>query len=310
LEFVMRHFITVADLTIEELRGLIDRAAAMKAARQAGRRELTLSGRCMALLFEKPSLRTRVSFEAAMEQLGGSCIFVSAPEVGLGTRESIPDFARVISQYVDALVVRVFRHEHVIELSRFAAVPVINGLSDFSHPCQALADMFTVQELFGTIEGRTIAFVGDGNNVARSLAVACAKLGARFILASPPGYELSAEFLSRFAQQVDSPNVQMTHDCAVAVRNADIIYTDVWTSMGQEDQADRRRAAFAGFQVNAVLLRSAPAHARVMHCLPAHRGQEITDEVIDGPQSVVLLQAANRLHAQKALLVWLLAGAS
>jgi ornithine carbamoyltransferase len=302
----MRHFIAVSDLTVVELRGLIDSAAAMKAARLAGRRELTLSGRCMALLFEKPSLRTRVSFEAAMEQLGGSCIFVSAPEVGLGTRESIADFARVISQYVDALIVRVFHHANVIELSKYASVPVVNGLSDLAHPCQALADLFTVREVFGTIEGRTIAFIGDGNNVARSLAVACTMLGAKFILAAPPAYQLSAQFLSRLKQQVGCSTVQLTHDCIAAVKNADIIYTDVWTSMGQEEQSDQRCHAFASYQVNASLLRSAPAHARVMHCLPAHRGQEITNDVIDGPQSVVLQQAANRLHAQKALLVWLL----
>jgi ornithine carbamoyltransferase len=302
----MRHFIAVSDLSVAELRGLIDGAAAMKAAQLAGRRDLALSGRCMALLFEKPSLRTRVSFEAAVEQLGGSCIFVSAPEVGLGTRESIPDFARVISQYVDVLVVRVFHHESVIELSKHASVPVVNGLSDLAHPCQALADLFTVRELFGTIEGRTISFIGDGNNVARSLAVACTMLGAKFILAAPPAYQLSPQFLSRLKQQVGSSTVDVTHDCAAAVRNADIIYTDVWTSMGQEDQSNQRCHAFAGYQVNAALLRAAPSHARVMHCLPAHRGQEITNDVIDGSQSVVLQQAANRLHAQKALLVWLL----
>jgi ornithine carbamoyltransferase len=302
----MRHFIAVSDLTAQELRMLIDGAAKMKAARQAGRRELSLSGRCMALLFEKPSLRTRVSFEAAMEQLGGSCIFVSAPEVGLGTRESIPDFARVISQYVDALVVRVFHHGHVVALANAASVPVINGLSDLAHPCQALADLFTTQELFGKIEGRTIAFVGDGNNVARSLAVACYILGARFFLCSPRGFEFAPAFLSRLKQQPGTGTVEMTNDCTTAVRNADVIYTDVWTSMGQEEESERRRAVFAGYQVNAALLRVAPAHAKVMHCLPAHRGDEITDDVIDGPQSVVLFQAANRLHAQKALLVWLL----
>jgi ornithine carbamoyltransferase len=302
----MRHFIAISDLSAEELQGLIAQAAQLKAARSAGRRELLLSGRCMALLFEKPSLRTRVSFEAAMEQLGGSCIFVSAPEVGLGTRESIPDFARVISQYVDALVVRVFRHEHVVALANAASVPVINGLSDLAHPCQALADLLTVQEVFGSIPGRTIAFIGDGNNVARSLAVACHTLGTRFILAAPRGYEFSSSFLDRLRLQAGSGSVEMTNDCKMAVRGADVIYTDVWTSMGQEQESERRRAMFAGFQINAELLQAAPSHAKVMHCLPAHRGDEITDDVMDGPQSVILLQAANRLHAQKALLVWLL----
>lgn len=304
----MRHFITEADLSVDEWKRLIADAAALKAARLAGRRDLTMSGRCMALLFEKPSLRTRVSFEAALEQLGGSCIFVSAPEVGLGTRESIPDFARVISQYVDALVVRVFRHEHVVELARYATVPVINGLSDLSHPCQALADLFTVQELFGAISGRTIAFIGDGNNVARSLAVASVMLGAHFVLAAPSGYELATEFLARLPKHSGAGSVRITRDCAEAVRDADIIYTDVWTSMGQENETAQRRTIFRPFQVNRELMQRAPAHARVMHCLPAHRGEEITDEVIDGPQSVVLVQAANRLHAQKALLVWLLGG--
>jgi len=302
----MRHFVAVSDLTADELRGLIDRAARLKTDRAAGRRELTLSGRCLAMLFEKPSLRTRVSFEAAMEQLGGSCIFVNAQEVGLGTREAIPDFARVMSQYVDALVVRVFQHRHVIELAQHAAVPVINGLSDLAHPCQALADLMTVHELFGKVDGRTIAFVGDGNNVARSLAVGCYTLGARFILASPQGYEFSQAFLTRLRQKAGAGSVEMTRDPTAAVRDADVIYTDVWTSMGQEGETERRREAFGHYQVNAELLRVAPAHAKVMHCLPAHRGEEITNDVIDGPRSVVITQAANRLHAQKSLLVWVL----
>jgi ornithine carbamoyltransferase len=302
----MRHFVAVSDLTSDELRGLIDRAAAMKLARATGRRDLTLSGRCMALLFEKPSLRTRVSFEAAMEQLGGSCIFVSAQEVGLGTRETIPDFARVISQYVDVLVARVFEHRTVVELASHATVPVINGLSNLAHPCQAIADLFTVQELFGTISSRTIVFVGDGNNVARSLAVGAHVLGARFVLSAPHGYEFSDAFLARLREKPGDGRVELKPEPAAAVRDADIIYTDVWTSMGQEDESERRRAAFVSFQVNATLLRHAPAHAKIMHCLPAHRGEEITGDVIDGPQSVVIQQAANRLHAQKALLIWLL----
>jgi ornithine carbamoyltransferase len=302
----MRHFIAISDLTADELSGLTQRAVEMKTARAAGRHELLLPGRCMALLFEKPSLRTRVSFEAAMEQLGGSCIFVNAAEVGLGTRETIPDFSRVMSQYVDVLVARVFQHRHVVDLSTHATVPVINGLSDLAHPCQALADLLTVQELFGQVAGRTITFVGDGNNVARSLAVGCYTLGARFILAAPEGYEFSKAFLDRLRQKSGVGTVEVLRDPAAAVRNADIVYTDVWTSMGQEAETERRREAFAAYQINAQLLRSAPAHAKVMHCLPAHRGEEITDEVIDGPQSVVITQAANRLHAQKALVVWLL----
>jgi ornithine carbamoyltransferase len=303
----MRHLVAVSDLSSAEIRSLIESAGKLKAARLAGQRDFVLPGRCMALLFEKPSLRTRVSFEAAMEQLGGSCIFVSAPEVGLGTRETIPDFARVISQYVDALVVRVFHHGHVVELAKNASVPVINGLSDLAHPCQALADMVTVQEHFGQIENKTIAFIGDGNNVARSLAVACHSLGARFVLAAPAGYEFPPAFFERLRGRPGSGKIEMTNDPEAAVSNADVIYTDVWTSMGQEDETERRRAVFSRFQVNRELIAHAPTHARVMHCLPAHRGEEISQEVIDGPQSIVLTQAANRLHAQKALLVWLLA---
>jgi ornithine carbamoyltransferase len=306
----MRHFVAVSDLTADELRGLIDRAVAMKSAWSAGRRDPTLSGRGMALLFEKPSLRTRVSFEAAMEQLGGSCIFINAVEVGLGTRESLPDFARVISQYVDVLVARVFHHRDVVELASHATVPVINGLSDLAHPCQAVADLMTVQELFGAVAGRTIAFVGDGNNMARSLAVGCHILGARFVLATPQGFEFSQAFSDRLRQLPGSGTVEVTRDPAAAVQRADVVYTDVWTSMGQESETERRRAAFAGFQVNSQLLRGAPPHAKVMHCLPAHRGEEVTNDVIDGPQCVVIPQAANRLHAQKALLVWLLATSS
>jgi len=304
----MRHFVAVSDLTEPDLRGLIERAAAMKAARANGQQDLALHGRCMALLFEKPSLRTRVSFEAAMDQLGGSCIFVNAQEVGLGTRETVADFARVISQYVDVLIARVFDHRHVVQLAAHATVPVVNGLSDLAHPCQALADSLTIQELFGAIAGRTIAFVGDGNNVARSLAVSAHMLGATFILATPRGYEFSDEFLKRLRTVPGTGRVEVTHEPTAAVRNADIIYTDVWISMGQEGETERRRSAFANFQVNAELVRRAPEHARVLHCLPAHRGEEISEEVIDGPRSAVIQQAANRLHAQKALLVWLLEG--
>jgi ornithine carbamoyltransferase len=306
----MRHFIAVSDLEPNELRGLIALGTQMKRALESGRRDLPLVGRCMALFFEKPSLRTRVSFESAMAKLGGTCIFVQASEVGLGVRESIPDFARVISQYVDVLVARVFEHRRVIHLAEHATVPVINGLSDLAHPCQALADLLTVYELFGELEGRKIVFVGDGNNVARSLAVGCYILGARFTLASPPGYEFSAPFLERLRQRPGAGTVEVTHDPNSAVSRADVVYTDVWTSMGQEEESERRRSAFAPFQVNAELLRHTAEHAKIMHCLPAHRGEEITDEVIDSPRSVIIQQAANRLHAQKALLAWLLAGYS
>jgi ornithine carbamoyltransferase len=258
------------------------------------------------MIFEKPSLRTRTSFQAAMAQLGGTSIFMEGDEVGLGSRESVSDVARVMSQYVDGMVLRTFRHETVETFAKYAACPVINGLSDAYHPCQALADLFTVQEVFGDLAGKTVVFVGDGNNVARSLAVCCGKLGVRFILAAPEGYGFKDSFLQVYRQRVSAggslQNGNMTH----AVRSADIIYTDVWTSMGQEAERDQRLRQFADYQVNAKLLALAPAHARVMHCLPAHREEEVTSEVLDSDRSIVFQQAANRMHAQKALLEWLL----
>ncbi len=269
-------------------------------------RTLTLTGRVLGMVFEKPSLRTRVSFHSAMAQLGGSCVFLAGKEVGLGSRESLPDFARIMSQYVDAVVLRTFSHATVETFAKFATCPVINGLSDYYHPCQALGDLLTVQELFGNVTGRTIAFVGDGNNVARSLALGCGKLGVRFVLSAPDGYGFDAPFLEICRRIVPNGQLQATADPAQAVRHADIIYTDVWTSMGQEAERDQRRERFADYQVNRDLLAKAPAHCRVMHCLPAHRGEEITDDVLESDRSVVFEQAGNRLHAQKALLQWLL----
>jgi ornithine carbamoyltransferase len=303
----MRHFIDLLDLTAEELTHLFTEATRLKEAHR--RRELTplLQGRLIGLVFEKPSLRTRASFQAAAAQLGGSSLFLSGKEVGLASRESVPDFARTLSQYVDAVVLRTFSHQLVEEFAAHAACPVINGLSDYYHPCQALADLFTVHEVFGGVAGRTIAFVGDGNNVARSLAVCCGKLGAHFILAAPAEHRFDADFLETYRQHAPRGDLMQTSDLREAVRSADVVYTDVWTSMGQEAERDERLKRFAGYQVNAALLALAPAHARVMHCLPAHRGEEITSEVLDGPRSVVFEQAGNRMHAQKALLAWLLA---
>jgi ornithine carbamoyltransferase len=302
----MRHFLDLLDLTSEELAHLFARTAKLKAAHLAGERTTLLLGRVIGLVFEKPSLRTRVSFQTAIAQLGGSSVFMSGHEVGLGSRESVPDFARVMSQYVDAVVLRTFSHATVEMFAAHASCPVINGLSDYYHPCQALADLFTLQELFGDLSGRTLAFVGDGNNVARSLAICCGKLGLRFVLAAPEGYGFDEPFLQLYRQHLPQaqliPNGKPDH----AVRRADAIYTDVWTSMGQEAERERRSSIFAAYQVNDALLALAPAHARVMHCLPAHRGEEITSEVLDGERSVVIQQAGNRLHAQKALLQWLL----
>ncbi|MGH9677714.1 MAG: ornithine carbamoyltransferase [Candidatus Acidiferrum sp.] len=302
----MRHFLDLIDLSANELTHLLDGAAAMKAEAVGGKRPSLLAGRVLGLVFEKPSLRTRVSFEASMAQLGGSSIFLSAADGPIGQRESVPDFARVLSQYVDIAVLRVFRHRTVVEFAAHSSVPVINGLSDFAHPCQALGDLLTMREEFASLAGRTVAFVGDGNNVARSVALGCGKLGAKFILSAPLGYGFDDEFLKEFHRQVPKNLLEQITDPVRAVANADVIYTDVWTSMGQESEREQRAQHFKYYQVNAALLSRAPAHAKVMHCLPAHRGEEISAPVMDGPRSIVFAQAGNRMHAQKALLTWLL----
>jgi ornithine carbamoyltransferase len=302
----MRHLIDILDLSTIEINYLLDEAASLKAARQRGEHVPILPGRVLGMIFEKPSLRTRVSFETAMAQLGGASVFQGGKDCGMGTRENIPDFARVMSQYVDAVVLRVYKHSTVEEFARYSTCPVINGLSDYSHPCQALGDLLTVRELFGSVIGRTVVFVGDGNNVARSLAIGCGKLGARFVLAAPNGYHFDESFLQTYRAKVTSGELVQNGDPRHSVESADVIYTDVWTSMGQEEEKEQRQAHFVPYQVNEALLALAPAHARVMHCLPAHRGEEVTDGVMDGPQSVVIQQAGNRLHAQKALLKWLM----
>jgi ornithine carbamoyltransferase len=287
------------------LRHLLAEAARLKAAHARGIPANSLARKVVALVFEKPSLRTRVSFESGVAQLGGTSLYLPGNEVGLGWRETHADFARTMSRFVDAMVLRVYKQETVEKMAEFGGVPVVNGLSDRSHPCQALADLLTVQEAFGSVEGRTIAFIGDGNNVAMSLAVGCEKLGATFRLACPPGYEFDDEFRSHYKSEFGKLPPEATHDPLAAVADADVIYTDVWTSMGQEAERDERLHRFAPFQVNAKLLAAAPARCKVLHCLPAHRGEEITDDVLDGPQSAVFDQAENRLHAQKAVLEWL-----
>lgn len=303
----MRHILDLIDLTPEEITTLLDDAAKLKAAREQRIHTPILPGRVLGLIFEKPSLRTRVSFETAMAQLGGSSVFLGGKDSGMGSRESVPDFARVMSQYVDGVVLRTYKHSTVEEFARWSTCPVVNGLSDYSHPCQALGDLLTMRELFGSIAGRTLVFVGDGNNVSRSLAVGCGKLGARFVLAAPQGYGFDEPFLQVYRAKVPHGELHMNGDPRHSVADADIIYTDVWTSMGQEEERDQRRAHFAAFQVNETLLSLAPSRTRVMHCLPAVRGEEVTDGVLDGQQSVVFQQAGNRLHAQKALLKWLMA---
>jgi ornithine carbamoyltransferase len=302
----MRHFLDLLDVSVEELKHLLGEAARLKAAHE--RRDSTplLQGRVLGLIFEKPSLRTRVSFETAMAQLGGASVFLSGGEAGMGSRETIPDFARVMSEYVDGVVLRTFQHSTVQTFAAHATIPVINGLSDYYHPCQALGDLLTLQETFGKIVGRTLVFVGDGNNVARSLAIGCGKMGVRFILAAPPEHGFDKPFLKTYRKLVPKGELLQNGKPQHAVSQADVIYTDVWTSMGQESERDKRLDRFAPYQVNAALLSRAPAHARVMHCLPAHRGEEVTDEVLDGKRSIVFQQAGNRMHAQKALLAWLL----
>ena len=255
------------------------------------------------MIFEKPSLRTRVSFQAGMAQLGGQAIFLNGAEVGLGNRESLPDIARTLCEFVDAIVLRTFEHENVVEFARCSNKPVINGLSDYYHPCQALGDLLTMRECCGALKGKTLVFVGDGNNVARSLAIACGKVGVRFILSAPSGYSFDQPFLETYQTQVGG-QFEEIEDPRKAVAEADVIYADVWASMGQEAEAIERRRHFEAYQVNAALLKAAPERVKVMHCLPAHRGEEITDEVLDGPQSVVFPQAGNRMHAQKSLLLW------
>jgi ornithine carbamoyltransferase len=303
----MRHFLDLLDWTRDEILTLFKETGRLKAAHQRKEATPLLMGRVLGLVFEKPSLRTRVSFQAAIAQLGGASVFMAGNEVGLGSRESVPDFARTMSEYVDAVVLRTFSHETVEVFAAHAGVPVINGLSDYYHPCQALADLFTMQEVFGDVARRTLVFVGDGNNVARSVAICCGKLGVRFLLAAPPGYGFDEAFLQIYRKHAPKGELIENAEPTTAVRSADVIYTDVWTSMGQEAEHEERLRRFDGFQVNEALMDLAPPHARLMHCLPAHRGEEVTSEVLDSERSVVFQQAGNRMHVQKALLQWLLA---
>ena len=260
------------------------------------------------MIFEKPSARTRMSFEVGMTQMGGSGMYISKDEIKMGVRESVPDVARTTSRYADAIMIRTFSHATIEEFAGAATVPVINGLSDYNHPCQALADLFTMQERLGGLEGKTLAFVGDGNNVSRSLAMACVKLGVSMRLSSPSGYGLSDAFMGHLSgfPEYREGIVKEVRDPGEAVEGADAVYTDVWASMGQEGEAEERKKAFAAFQVNGELMKKAPGHAIFLHCLPARRGEEVTDEVIDGEQSAVFDQAENRMHVQKAVIALLL----
>jgi ornithine carbamoyltransferase len=304
----MRHFIDLTDYRRDELEAMLDLALHLKDEWRKGGNVPLLAGKVLAMVFQKPSLRTRVSFDMAMRHLGGDALYLSPDEIGLGKRESIADVSRVLSGYVQAIMARVFAHDHVVELARHASVPVINGLSDFNHPCQAMADVLTIRERHGSLKGLNVAYVGDGNNVAVSLMFACARLGMNFSLASPEGYDLPQPAV-RTGQELareTGARLRFGRDPHEMARAAQVVYTDTWTSMGQESETAKRAAVFPPYQVNAALMGEADPAAIVMHCLPAHRGQEITDEVADGPQSAIFQQAENRLHAQKAILATLL----
>lgn len=304
-----RNFVSVLDAE-DDLDLLLEDAADMKARLKAGEMRELLPHKTLALVFEKPSTRTRVSFEVGVRHLGGSALYLGRQDLQLGRGETLEDTARTLSRYVDAIVYRAFRHEDVVRLAEAASVPVINGLDELEHPCQALSDLFTVFEIKGRLEGLRLAYVGDGNNVCNSLLLGCALTGIHMVAACPPGYEPDPRILQQ-AEQLAAKRrsaVELVTSPQEAVVDAELVYTDVWVSMGQEEERAKRLEAFAGYQVNEDLLDLANRDARVMHCLPAHRGEEITDAVLDGPRSIVWEQAENRLHAQKALLVHLMVG--
>ena len=302
----MRHLISAGDLSREQILGLFELAADLKQRWKAGHRDAPLAGRSIALIFEKPSLRTRVTFEVGVVQLGGRAVYLSGAEIGLGTRESPADVARNLSRWVDAIAARVFNHATVETLARHATIPVINALSDFEHPCQALADWFTLWERGLDLSRTRLAWIGDGNNVFHSVALVGALLGAAQVIACPPGYEPDPTVLAQVRRLGGS--IEVTEDARKAASGADVIYTDVWISMGQEAEREKRLEAFSRYQLNETIVSFAKVGALVMHCLPAHRGEEITDDVLDGPNSIVLDQAENRLHAQKAVILDLLGG--
>lgn len=302
-----KDFLSLRDMSSDDFKRLIDVAHYLKRRWRKGVHEHSLDGQQLAMVFEKPSLRTRVSFEVGMSQLGGRAMYLSGDEVGLGKRESVEDVARVLSRYVDGIMIRTFAHEVVEGLAHAASIPVINGLSDAFHPCQALADMLTIDEHFASMRGLKVVFIGDANNVARSLALACHMAGSSFVLACPEDYAFAQEDQAAFAEAWGQ-SIRQVHDPRSAVEGAHVLYTDVWTSMGQEDERERRLKAFQGYQINAQLLKWADPSCKVMHCLPAHRGEEITADALEGNKSIVFDQAENRLHAQKAVMRVLMGG--
>lgn len=305
-----RSLISVADLTPEELRGLFALTARVKS--EPERYRTRLSGKSLAMIFQKSSTRTRVSFEVGMLQLGGQGLFLSSRDLQLGRGETISDTAKVLSRYVDGIMARTFAHQTIVDLAKYATIPVINGLTDDLHPCQALADFFTLKEVFGDLMGRKLAYVGDGNNVAHSLMIAAPMVGMDIAVVTPPGYEPDSAYVEMArARAVEAgTRLELSNDPAAAVSGASAVYTDVWASMGQEEEAEERLKAFSGLMVDAELMSQALPEAVFLHCLPCHRGEEVSAEVADGPQSRIFDEAENRLHAQKALLLWLMAGES
>ncbi len=306
----MKHFLAISDLSPAETQDLLDLAIKLKAEFFKKGNAPYFKGRVLGMIFQKPSLRTRVSFDMAMRHCGGDALYLSPNEIGLGKRESIADIARVMSGYVHALMARTFDHAHVLELAKWSEIPVVNGLSDYNHPCQGMADALTIQEKFGKAKGLNVSYVGDANNVAVSLMHVCAKLGWNFSIANPEGYDINPkaiEIAKDIAKEIETggatpPLLNFVRDQHESVRGAQVIYTDTWTSMGQEEETAKREKVFPPYQVNAKLVAEADKDVIVMHCLPAHRNQELTDDVADGPHSVIFPQAHNRLHAQKAIL--------
>jgi len=303
-----KDFICVTDFSPKEMEAIFSLTDRLK--RDRNKFAKALAGKTLALIFQKPSNRTRVSFEVGMYQLGGYSIYLSPNEINLGVRETIRDVAKTLSRYIDGIVIRTFAHKNVLELAQFSDKPVINGLSDFSHPCQGLADVYTVREKLKNLKGKTLAYVGDGNNVCNSLLLACASAGLNMNVAAPAGYEPDKSVLREAGELAKKTHVSINlfSTPVEAVKGADIVYTDVWASMGQEQEAKERKEIFRGFQLNSALMEHAKKNCLIMHCLPAHRGDEITDEVIDSPNSIVFDQAENRMHVQKAILIKLLKG--
>jgi ornithine carbamoyltransferase len=305
--WLMRHFVSISDTSHDDLQHTLDVALRLKKQyKSTGRNDPILANKTLAMIFEKPSLRTRVSFAVGMTHLGGNGLLLREEEVGLGKREPVQDVARVLSSMCDGIMARTFEHEKVVGLAKWATVPVINALTDYSHPCQAMADLMTLHEHFGKLAGLTLAYIGDGNNMAHSLACCCGSFGMKFIIAAPPGYSISQENIRQIMSHWPSLDLVEINDPIEAVKQADCIYTDTWVSMGQEKEKERRIADFKGFCVDARLVAAAPKQAVVMHCLPAYRGLEISEDVIEGNQSLIFPQAENRLHFQKGLLAVLM----